>query len=291
MREGKNDTWVWGRRVTWNVGGVSGTIQVVCGARERAVGMREVLGGKVAQTVYMLTKPKFFYDHTTKQALGFQNPFYLKKTQQLEPKLYDGNVIKSTYAIVILYSEETLMLADEGRSKMILKQQDPMILEKKVNATPVDYAVLNQLFQDFEKCFVLQTELSTEQAFWSQNSMNSSDPHPSKRPTKVEVSKKLPKVSMDAMNTVVNSFVNNASVNWNECLIISALRDELRKLKGKAIVDTIVTTHTIDSKMLKVDVEPIAHRLSNNRTVHSDYLRLTQEQDVILKEVVEQEKS
>ncbi|GJT28750.1 retrovirus-related pol polyprotein from transposon TNT 1-94 [Tanacetum coccineum] len=42
-----------------------------------------------AQTVYMLTKPQFFYDHTTKQALGFQNPFYLKKAQQLEPKLYD----------------------------------------------------------------------------------------------------------------------------------------------------------------------------------------------------------
>ncbi|GJZ39179.1 retrovirus-related pol polyprotein from transposon TNT 1-94 [Tanacetum coccineum] len=28
-----------------------------------------------AQTVHMLTKPQFFYDHTTKQALGFQNPF------------------------------------------------------------------------------------------------------------------------------------------------------------------------------------------------------------------------
>ncbi|GJW59096.1 hypothetical protein Tco_0105827 [Tanacetum coccineum] len=34
-----------------------------------------------AQTVHMLTKPEFFYDHTTKQALGFQNPFYLKKAQ------------------------------------------------------------------------------------------------------------------------------------------------------------------------------------------------------------------
>ncbi|GKG20712.1 hypothetical protein Tco_0380513, partial [Tanacetum coccineum] len=27
------------------------------------------------QIVHMLTKPQFFYDHTTKQALGFQNPF------------------------------------------------------------------------------------------------------------------------------------------------------------------------------------------------------------------------
>ncbi|GJX93393.1 retrovirus-related pol polyprotein from transposon TNT 1-94, partial [Tanacetum coccineum] len=107
-----------------------------------------------AQTVHMLTKPQFFYNHTTKQALGFQNPFYLKKVQQLEPKLYDGNVIKNTSAIVIPESEETLMLAEESRSKMLLKQQDPMMLENKVNTTPVDYAILNQLSQDFETRFV-----------------------------------------------------------------------------------------------------------------------------------------
>nr|GEY73825.1 hypothetical protein [Tanacetum cinerariifolium] len=96
-----------------------------------------------AQTVHMLTKPKFFYDHTTEQALGFQNPYYMKKAQQLEPKLYDGNVIMNTYAITILDFEETLMLAEESRSKMILKQQDPMVFEKKVNTTPVDYVSLN----------------------------------------------------------------------------------------------------------------------------------------------------
>ncbi|GJV94028.1 hypothetical protein Tco_1541841 [Tanacetum coccineum] len=43
--------------------------------------------------------------------------------------------------------------------------------------------------------------------------------------------------------------------------------------------------------MLKIDVEPIAPRLLNNRTAHSDYLRHTQEQAVILREVVEQGKS
>ncbi|GJZ09269.1 hypothetical protein Tco_0543552 [Tanacetum coccineum] len=41
------------------------------------------------------------------------------KAQQLEPKLYDGNVIKNTSAIVIPDSEETLMLAEESRSKML----------------------------------------------------------------------------------------------------------------------------------------------------------------------------
>ncbi|GJX63594.1 hypothetical protein Tco_0296494 [Tanacetum coccineum] len=115
-----------------------------------------------AQIVHMLTKPQFFYDHTIKQALGFQNPFYLKKAQQLEPKLYDSNVIKSTSAIVIHDSEETLMLAEESHSKMLLKQHDPMVLEKKVNTTRVDYAAFNQLSQDFEKRFIPQTELSVE---------------------------------------------------------------------------------------------------------------------------------
>nr|GEY62672.1 hypothetical protein [Tanacetum cinerariifolium] len=88
------------------------------------------------------------------------------------------------------------MLAEESRSKIILKQQDPMVLEKKVNTTPVDYSALNQLCQDFEKQFVPQTEFSVEQTFWSQNSMNSLDPSPSCTPTRVEVLKELPKVSM-----------------------------------------------------------------------------------------------
>ncbi|GKF23786.1 hypothetical protein Tco_0076108 [Tanacetum coccineum] len=88
------------------------------------------------------------------------------------------------------------MLTEESCSKILLKQQDPMMLEKKINTTPVNYVVLNQLSQDFEKQFVLQTELSAEQAFWSQNFMNSPEPTLSSRPTKVEVPKELPKVSM-----------------------------------------------------------------------------------------------
>nr|GEY95195.1 hypothetical protein [Tanacetum cinerariifolium] len=88
----------------------------------------------------------------------------VEKAQHLETKLYDGSVIMNTYAIMILNSEETLMLAEESRSKMILKQHDPMVLEKK--------------------------------AFWFQNSMNSSYPSTSCTPTRVKVPKELPKVSM-----------------------------------------------------------------------------------------------
>ncbi|GKA25722.1 hypothetical protein Tco_0711831, partial [Tanacetum coccineum] len=88
-----------------------------------------------------------------KQTLSGQDP-----VEQFKPKLYDGNVIKNTSASVIPDSEETLMLAEESRSKMLLKQQDPMMLEKKVNTN--------------------------------------TNPSRSCRPTKVEVSKELLKVSM-----------------------------------------------------------------------------------------------
>ncbi|GJY25020.1 hypothetical protein Tco_0399746 [Tanacetum coccineum] len=67
--------------------------------------------GQSAQTVHMLTKPHVFYDNNLKQALGFQNPFYLKKAQKIRPMLYDGSVIaKETNVISIADSEETLML-------------------------------------------------------------------------------------------------------------------------------------------------------------------------------------
>ncbi|GJV38870.1 hypothetical protein Tco_1417310 [Tanacetum coccineum] len=86
------------------------------------------------QTVHMLMKPQFFYDSTTKQAL-----------------------------------EETLVLAEESRSKMLSKHKDSMMLEKEkqVDTTPIDY-----------------------------NSGNSLEPTLFIRPTNVEVPKELPKVSM-----------------------------------------------------------------------------------------------
>nr|GEV05557.1 RNA-directed DNA polymerase, eukaryota [Tanacetum cinerariifolium] len=120
----------------------------------------------------------------------------LAEAQQLEPKLYDGSVIQKTDAIVIRDSEETLMLEDESRSKMLQKQKDPMMSEKKVNTKPVDYAALNQLSKDFKTRFVPQTELSAEQAFWSWNFRNSKESYLSSSTTIVEVPKELPKVSM-----------------------------------------------------------------------------------------------
>ncbi|GJS31449.1 hypothetical protein Tco_0492069 [Tanacetum coccineum] len=83
----------------------------------------------------MMTKSKICYDHSTKQAIGFEKPFYLKKVRESKPKLYDGNVILKMDTIVIPDSDETLMLCEESRSKMLLKEQDPMVVKERTTAT------------------------------------------------------------------------------------------------------------------------------------------------------------
>ncbi|GKD19874.1 hypothetical protein Tco_1209032, partial [Tanacetum coccineum] len=70
----------------------------------------------------------------------------------------------------------------------------------------------------------------------------------------------------------------------------SPLKDDLRKLKGKALVDNAVTKHTIDPEMLKIDVEPITLKLLNKNTAHSAYIKHTQEEAIVLRDLVEQVK-
>ncbi|GJT53144.1 retrovirus-related pol polyprotein from transposon TNT 1-94 [Tanacetum coccineum] len=70
--------------------------------------------GQSAQTVHMMTKSKICYDHSTKQAIGFEKPFYLKKVRESKPMLYDGNTILKMDTIVVPDSDETLMLCEES---------------------------------------------------------------------------------------------------------------------------------------------------------------------------------
>nr|GEU96415.1 reverse transcriptase domain-containing protein [Tanacetum cinerariifolium] len=249
-----------------------------------------------------------------------------KQARQLEPKLYDGSVIQKTNAIVICGSEETLMLEKQSRSKMLQKQKDPMMSEKKVNTKPIDYAALNQLLQDFKTRFVPQTKLFAEQVFWSQNSMNSEEPNLSIRPTQVEVPKELPKVSMVNSNlkrlkyhlasfdvvvkkrTTVTAitegtwgFEHTKACFRDEIIpFVKALKDLFNsfdqllidelKLKGKAIVDEAVSLHPINPELLKINAATLAPKLRNNRTAHYDYLKHTQEETATLREILENER-
>nr|GEV66848.1 retrovirus-related Pol polyprotein from transposon TNT 1-94 [Tanacetum cinerariifolium] len=191
---------------------------------------------------------------------------------------------QKTDAIVIRDSEETLMLEDESRSKMLQKQKDLMMSKKKVNKKPIDYAALNQLSQDFETQFVPQNELSAEQAFWSQNSRNSEEPNLSTSTTVVKVPKELPKVSM------VNSSLKKLALGMKLLRANGALKESLSKIKEKAVVNEAVPLHSIDPELLKIDVAPLARKLQNNKTAHNDYLKHTQEETATLREIVENER-
>ncbi|GJT25213.1 integrase, catalytic region, zinc finger, CCHC-type containing protein [Tanacetum coccineum] len=152
--------------------------------------------GQSAQTVHMLTKPQAFYDNIHKQALGYQNPFYLKKAQRIKPTLYDGIVISAKHvAMPVIDDEETLILEEESRSKMSEKEKDPEAIKQNISHKPIDYEKLNRLSDDFGKRFTPQQELSAEQAFWLRMSNPTSKPSDAS-PVKIEAPKELPKVSL-----------------------------------------------------------------------------------------------
>nr|GEX90704.1 hypothetical protein [Tanacetum cinerariifolium] len=116
------------------------------------------------------------------------------------------------------------MLAEESRSKMIENQNDPKMTEKKVITKPIDYAIINQLSTDFKTRFVPQTELSVEQAFWSQYSVQTDEPNLSASTTIVEVPKELPKVSMvnsclKKLKFHLASFDMELFTSFDQCLI------------------------------------------------------------------------
>nr|GEU33979.1 putative ribonuclease H-like domain-containing protein [Tanacetum cinerariifolium] len=354
------------------------------------------------------------------------------KAQQLEPKLYDGNVIKSTSAFVIPDFEETLMLAEESCSgsngfrkenpspfcrpiKVKVPKEHPkvsmvntslkklkhhlagfdVVVKERTMATAITKGLwwfehtkacfrdeiipfvkaLKDIFNTFDKYLI--DELTKIQNVFHQMKQAVDQHCLESKKFKFKMNQVLNEnerlleqvINKDIVNIVVNYSVDSASVNMHECkkclklktellnikdfigketydkmensvsnqsapcfdqyfelnklkaqsqekdmvirklkerikslsgnmnkdkekdLVITTPKDELRKHKGKDLADNIVTKHTIAQKMLKVDVEPIAPKLLNNRTTHSDYLRHTQEQAMIIREVVEQGKS
>nr|GEX78301.1 retrovirus-related Pol polyprotein from transposon TNT 1-94 [Tanacetum cinerariifolium] len=141
-----------------------------------------------------------------------------------------------TNAIVIRDSEESLMLAKESRSKMPLKQKDPMTSGKKVNSTPVDYA-------------------------------NSSEPTLSTRPTQVEVPKELPKVSMPSGNTKKDK-IQQTSSSTKKNKIEAQPRTIRSSLRNKKCV--VKTKNTASMQNSKSNVNSDLQCVTCNGCLFSD---------------------
>ncbi|GJU11880.1 hypothetical protein Tco_1134276 [Tanacetum coccineum] len=85
-------------------------------------------------------------------------------------------------------------------------------------------------------------------------------------------------------------YVEKVSGGFLDLEHLRALKNELRKLKGKNIVDTAVSTPTattIAPGMFKINLEPLAPKLLKNIDVHMDYIKHSRDHADILQEIVE----
>nr|GEY68799.1 hypothetical protein [Tanacetum cinerariifolium] len=259
------------------------------------------------QTVYMLTKPQFFYDHTTKQAPGFKNPFYLKKAQQLEPKLYDEPTPSSRPTKVevpkelpkvsmvntslkklkhhlasfdVVVKERTTATAiTEGTDKLFSQQSDPsfdqffainelnaqsqekdMVIKKlkeriKSLSGNIKEDKIKKKLDEIETINIeldhRVTKLIAENEHLKQTYKQLYDSIKSSRIRSKEQCDDL--INQVNLKSAENSDLN-ASLQ-EKVLVITTLKDNLRKLKGKAIVDDAIPSLPIDPELLKVEEE------------------------------------
>ncbi|GJU49257.1 hypothetical protein Tco_1218812 [Tanacetum coccineum] len=124
-----------------------------------------------------------------------------KELENIICKMYRSTVVAKEHVVISVNDdEETLILEEESRSKMLDKQNDPILKEKKIKISPIDYSKLNKIKEDFEKHFVIQKELSTEQAFRLKHSSLSETPVTSHTPVRIEAPSELPKSCVNNCN-------------------------------------------------------------------------------------------
>ncbi|GJT22040.1 retrovirus-related pol polyprotein from transposon TNT 1-94 [Tanacetum coccineum] len=191
----------------------------------------------------------------------------------------------------------------------VIDDEETLILEE-----------LNKINEDFGKHFFTKKELSAEQAFWLKYlNYNPNISVKSHTTVRIKAPSELPKVSLvidslkklkyqlasfdkvvkkrttsDAITAAqINAkSVENSDLNaqlQEKVFAIAALKNELRKLKGKNVVNIAVSksSATIAPGIFKLDIEPISHRLKNNRDSHEIYLEKTIENTDTLHGLVE----
>nr|GFA73650.1 hypothetical protein [Tanacetum cinerariifolium] len=81
----------------------------------------------------------------------------------------------------------------------------------------------------------------------------------------------------------------NASLQ-EKVLVITSLKEQLHKLKGKVVLTDAVSLNPINPELLKVDVAPLVPKLRKNRTAHIDYIRHTLDKAATLREIIKSER-
>ncbi|GKC89075.1 hypothetical protein Tco_1149724 [Tanacetum coccineum] len=221
--------------------------------------------GQSAQTVHMMTKSKICYDHSSKQAISFEKPFCLKKARESKPKLLSKKEPPAT-----AITEGRGELADVQK---VFYQMEQAVEQHRLESKTFEVK-MNQVLGENER--LLEQAIDKDIVQTVMNLLVQS------------------KEQCDALIKQVN--IKSAEISdlnaklQEQGLVIAALKNELRKLKGKALEKETVT-HSIDPIMDKDTMEPITPKLLNKRTAHSSYIKHTQEEALVLRDIVEHVKA
>nr|GEV78564.1 hypothetical protein [Tanacetum cinerariifolium] len=147
------------------------------------------------------------------EALGFQNLCYIKKAQQLKPKLYDGRVIEKSNAVVILDTKETLMLAKEMQTNEPNLSATTTIVEVSKELPKVSMNVFKQM--------ELVVEQNCEEKNKIQNNMENVLHENDRLLTQA--------LSVEILNVVVHDNVKSACLNMDVCAHCVTIESELKK--------------------------------------------------------------
>nr|GEV95701.1 hypothetical protein [Tanacetum cinerariifolium] len=217
---------------------------------------------------------------------------------EIRTMLFDENVIaKETNVISNADPEETLMLEEKNFGKRFIPQRelsDEQALHPITDqsaSSPVKIEALWELPKDFDEIETIDIELEHRMS-----RLIAKNEHLRQTYKQLYDSIKPSRVHAKEQTESLVNQVNQKSVkisNLNDQLqekvfVITTLKNDLRKLKGKDIVDNATT---IAPGMYKLDPIILAPKVKNNREAHEYYLKHTIEQAAILREVVEQAKS
>nr|GEY32147.1 hypothetical protein [Tanacetum cinerariifolium] len=111
-------------------------------------------------------------------------------------------------------------------------------------------------------------------------------------------------IYQDVMNVVMHADVHNVLYANNSCLDNDNLSLELLKIGNDSLIEllisqdleknvvertaTVANSNVVTSKVYKLDSQPLSPRVKNNRDVHVDYLKVTQEHTKTLWDIVKQ---
>nr|GEV65891.1 retrovirus-related Pol polyprotein from transposon TNT 1-94 [Tanacetum cinerariifolium] len=215
------------------------------------------------------------------------------KMDFLKNKCYDTLLQKDTWSsqesaptFTELFEINTLKAQAQAKDTVILK------LKEKLNSLNGDVMDRN-IKRDVEEIETLNIKLDHKVTRLSAESKHLKQTYKQLYDS-IKYSRVRSKEQCDDLINKVNlksAEVSNLNASLQEkVLVITALKEQLNKLKGKAVLTKAVSLNPIDPELLKVDVTPLVLKLRKNRTAHTNYIKHTQEEAATLRKIVESER-